>query len=713
MSAIETWESLITFTIYIFGETVNNAIKVVVVIIVAVLLIFSYFVIYHNNPAPPIKKNVPLLLEVEFIESGLPSGKKWTVSMAGSSESSSNNTIIFRENNGTYSYTVLSGDPDFSPSVASGSVSLNGKAVLQSVSFIMLYNASFYEEGMPSGTRWFVNISDPQSFNSTSNSIVIQLPNGTYSYTVSVADQSFKPLSSQSSGSFSISGGPVSPAPQTSPIVMEKQYLVTFNETGLKSQIVWNINLSATQTFSSYNSSNSFYESNGTFNFTAYAPGYDAYPSSGNFTVNGSAVNITVKFIKLYSVTFTENGLPSGKYWSVELGSAILGSTSSSIIFIRPNGSYTYIIVPVKGYSASPSYGNINIKGAKVKVAIAFTVNNSTNYTVVFTETGLPAGSSWTVDLNGTKQSSSAVNIMFTEPNGTYQFSVTDVPTYSPSPESGYVTVNGSDQNLTIDFTTTGLYVTFTVKGLPPGTDWPLEFNGTNQSVSSNSITFQVQNRTIYTYYVISFFSSDKSELFYPLGMPFIPVYWWVNQTTGIQFPSNQGGFYVDGTDVNIELGYTIMYSVTFVVTGLPSGGYASLLNETSVRTWPYPGYAWLFNDSSFLGAWNYGDVLTSGLYFFPNNYSYSYEAFAWWANGTQDPYLSPTNFTNFTVSGSPIVVSINFVSKSGSTAIQWYNILNLQEYRLIAPSADRSIVLAYTSIFQIPAILSIYGRKY
>ena len=123
----------------------NNAIKVVVVIIVAVLLIFSYFVIYHNNPTPPIKKNVPLLLEVEFVESGLPSGKKWTVSMAGSSESSSNNTIIFSETNGTYSYTVLSGDPDFSPSVASGSVSLNGKAVLQSVSFIKLYNASFYE----------------------------------------------------------------------------------------------------------------------------------------------------------------------------------------------------------------------------------------------------------------------------------------------------------------------------------------------------------------------------------------------------------------------------------------------------------------------------------------------------------------------------------------------------------------------------------------
>ena len=697
----------------------NNAIKVVVVIIVAVLLIFSYFVIYHNNPTPPIKKNVPLLLEVEFVESGLPSGKKWTVSIAGSSESSSNNTIIFSETNGTYSYTVLSGDPDFSPSVASGSVSLNGKAVLQSVSFIKLYNASFYEEGMPSGTRWFVNISDPQSFNSTSNSLVIQLPNGTYSYTVSVADQSFKPLSSQSSGSFSISGGPVSPAPQSSPIVMEKQYLVTFNETGLKSQIVWNINISATQTFSSYNSSNSFYESNGTFNFTAYAPGYVAYPSSGNFTVNGSALNITVKFYKLYSVTFTENGLPYGTYWSVELGSAILGSTSSSINFIRPNGSYTYIIVPVKGYSASPSSGNFNIKGAKVKVAIAFTANNSTNYTVIFTETGLPAGSSWNVDLNGTKQSSSDVNITFTEPNGTYPFSVADVSTYSPSPESGYVTVNGSDQVVPIDFAT-GYAVTFTVQGLPPGTDWMMEFNGTSQSVSSDSITFNVQNGS-YDYEIISFWSNDQSEFFYPWGSPnnflqsTITYVLWHNNTTGQYLPAHEGIVNVSGADVNVDTGYTIMYNVTFKVTGLPPGGWFSLsVVHPSTTTWPYPGdaiIASIASSSAFFWPFDDGNP-TSNYWFFPN-YSYSFQAFAYYSNGTWDTNLATGNYTNFTVAGSPTIVYINFVTVNYASAIHQYDIVDMQEYLLIKYAPCVPFTLAYTNIFQIPTVISSFGRRY
>ncbi len=484
----------------------NTTIKVIVVVVVAILLIVTYFAVYHNNPVPPNRKTSSVS-SVEFTESGLPSGKMWTVNLAGSQQTSSNGTIMFSEKNGTYSYVISTADFNFGPSAPSGSISVEGKPVVQPISFLRLYNASFFVEGLPSGTRWFLNVSDPLSFNSTSNSIVIHLPNGSYSYTIQVASNSYEPAPSQSSGSFSISGSPVSPAPQSAPIMMVKMFPVTFNETGLRSGKTWYVNVSQNRTLSSNNSTISFYENNGTFNFTAYALGYAAYPSYGNFTVSGSALNVSIKFTELFSVTFKETGLPSGKYWSVELGKATLGSTSTSISFKRPNGTYTYTIIPVKGYSANPPYGNVTVNGVNAKVAVNFTHNNSTNYSVVFTETGLPAGSIWTVEFNGTDQSSSNDTITFYAPNSTYPFYVANVSTYSPSPDSGNVTVNGSDQDVSIDFTNTtyGLYeVTFTAIGLYSNSDWTVNvyddggFLWGGGSTSYDSMSFYMQNGTYF-----------------------------------------------------------------------------------------------------------------------------------------------------------------------------------------------------------------------
>ncbi|MEM4090916.1 MAG: hypothetical protein QXQ46_09295, partial [Thermoplasmatales archaeon] len=45
-------------------------------------------------------------------------------------------------------------------------------------------------------------------------------------------------------------------------------------------------------------------------------------------------------------------------------------------------------------------------------------------YNVEFTETGLPSGAAWNVTLNGVKQSSSTSSITFSEPNGSYSYTV-------------------------------------------------------------------------------------------------------------------------------------------------------------------------------------------------------------------------------------------------------------------------------------------------
>ena len=50
-----------------------------------------------------------------------------------------------------------------------------------------------------------------------------------------------------------------------------------------------------------------------------------------------------------------------------------------------------------------------------------------TEYPVIFTESGLPSGTSWSVTLNGTSQTSSTATIGFEEPNGSYVYYVAAV----------------------------------------------------------------------------------------------------------------------------------------------------------------------------------------------------------------------------------------------------------------------------------------------
>ena len=74
-------------------------------------------------------------------------------------------------------------------------------------------------------------------------------------------------------------------------------------------------------------------------------------------------------------------------------------------------------------------------------------------YNITFTETGLPSGTSWSVTLNGVKESSTASTIVFSELNGTYTYTVNSVSGYTVSPSSGSITVNGKDMTQAITFT--------------------------------------------------------------------------------------------------------------------------------------------------------------------------------------------------------------------------------------------------------------------
>jgi len=118
-------------------------------------------------------------------------------------------------------------------------------------------------------------------------------------------------------------------------------------------------------------------------------------------------------------------------------------------------------------------------------------------YRVTFNETGLPSGTSWSVHLGGSSSSAKApANVSFTEPNGTYSFSVPNPTGFSGNRSSGPLIVNGGNLTELIGFNQT-FSVTFTESGLGTGISWTTSVNGTAQSaISPASIVVNLPNGT-------------------------------------------------------------------------------------------------------------------------------------------------------------------------------------------------------------------------
>jgi hypothetical protein len=115
------------------------------------------------------------------------------------------------------------------------------------------------------------------------------------------------------------------------------------------------------------------------------------------------------------------------------------------------------------------------------------------SYPVTLTESGLPAGSSWSVSVDGLRQTSTTSAITFPEPNGTHAFAVGAMPGYLATPSTGSVSVAGGTQSISVQFAR-AYSVTFVEAGLPKGTPWNVSLGGTNENSTSTSAVFYEPN---------------------------------------------------------------------------------------------------------------------------------------------------------------------------------------------------------------------------
>ncbi len=166
------------------------------------------------------------------------------------------------------------------------------KDVSSSQRLFQLFNVTFSETGLPSGSTWSVMLSNGATYTTSNASETIALPNGTYTYTLSTTAGRYM----STGGSFTVNGASVSKS-----VTFSLASVVTFTESGLPSGSSWTVTLNNAQTNTSTSTSLTFTLVNGTYTYTVTwtNTSYNATSSTGSFTVSGSAVSVNLTFTKV------------------------------------------------------------------------------------------------------------------------------------------------------------------------------------------------------------------------------------------------------------------------------------------------------------------------------------------------------------------------------------------------------------------------------
>ncbi|MCI4335682.1 MAG: thermopsin family protease [Thermoplasmata archaeon] len=324
---------------------------------------------------------------VNFLESGLPPLASWSVTFNGQTLSTTNSSLSFLATNGTYGFrTGLV--PGFASTPTTGVLTVNGTAFSQPLVWApVTYALTFTETGLPAGAVWGVQLNAVAHFTSNA-SLFLREVNGSYSYSYLVVPGY---LPTPAVGQVNLTG-----AGATIPVQWGlASYGITVQESGLPLGTIWSATLDGI-THSSSAAVLAFGLANGSYAYSITSiAGYSVQPRVGTLNISGQPQALSVTFSPVvYTLTFTESGLPAGAEWSVTIGALAAVSTGTIISFSLPNGTYSFEIATGASDVASIPGSTITIDGQGGDLAVPFlAVNGFLQGTI------LPANAS--VYLNG------------------------------------------------------------------------------------------------------------------------------------------------------------------------------------------------------------------------------------------------------------------------------------------------------------------------
>jgi hypothetical protein len=426
---------------------------------------------------------------VTFSENGLPSGGEWNATIGGRTYSSESGSISVQEINGSYIYQISSGN-SYSAFPSSGTVNVDGSDVtVPAVNFSNTgnYKVTFSETGLQPGTGWSVIFNGVKE-SSTSSQISFTSVAGTFAYSVSTVPGY---SAEETVGNIAVSGNV-----NQSVLFFPTGTDVTFIETGLPGNQAWGISISG-----------SFYPANGqsvivvlpsgiySYNVSS-VNGYLSNVTSGQITVGSSQVNVYIGFTSVaeYAVSFDENGLHSGSVWSVYFDGSSMHSNTSTITASVPNGFYNFSIGAMNGYVSNISSGYLTVNGTSLAIGVNFTYEyntngSSTDPSVTFTESGLQAGSFWSVTLDGTTRISGTGIAVFSVIPGHYSYTVTSSGGYVARVDAGSIFITSDPVNVNVSFVPLiyeKLYVN--ESGAPSNVPWTIQIAGSQYTMYGSTV---------------------------------------------------------------------------------------------------------------------------------------------------------------------------------------------------------------------------------
>lgn len=360
--------------------------------------------------------------------------------------------------------------------------------------------------------------------------------------------------------------------------------------------------------------------------WVGYGPGsFNGTSPSATLVPNGY-LRERALFDRLYPVTLQETGLPPGSTWTVtarsswsvagqNVSTATVGSsTTGSLLLELGNGTHGFEVQPVAGFRSIPPNGSITVSGGPAFRSIGFVpiTPPPPEYAVTFTESGLPAGTWWTVQVRGVSASTAGTSLSLGEANGSYGYQVGREPGYAARPPAFGFVVAGAPVVLSVQFFPVLYPAVWVETGLGPDPAWNVSVDSRWMSSSSSWVTDDLPNGT------------------YAFAVP--PV-------GGLEPSLPTGLFQIRGAGVTINLSFSPpTFAVTFVAQGAgPASEWALRWSDRTVN------------------------ATGSTLSLSEPNGTYTYDVLA------ADGYFSSPSHGTLTVGGAPITVRLLFQAQGAA----------------------------------------------
>lgn len=272
--------------------------------------------------------------------------------------------------NGTYRYLLegLGTGYQLSGIAPSGTFSVDGAPVTLDFGFVPGHtpNITFRAKGLSVNLLWCVLLASIEVRCTTGSSLRFgNLTPATYAYAI-LPPSGF--AVAPGSGRIALANASVSLTGKFAP----RDYLVTLVEVGLAAHTRWKVEIDG-KTVSGSRPFLTTELPNGTYSYSALPiRGYTG-AWSGKVTVNGSATAVDGTFVPVfYAVTFSEVGLPNGTNWSVTIRGITYHSVNSTLIINLGNGTYSYKIGAISGYTRSSTPSRIKVDGGPAAATVTF-----------------------------------------------------------------------------------------------------------------------------------------------------------------------------------------------------------------------------------------------------------------------------------------------------------------------------------------------------